>query len=223
MDLRYKKMRLWASYPFALVYLVFAYKYGLDFSRGIGVIIAGLLIRLWAAGYIRKIRKLTTAGPYAFVRNPLYVGNFLIGLGFCLFMNNIFLWLIYSALFFFFYKGTVKKEEELLEKLFGKQYIKYRKEVPAFIPGLTRMRNKDNVQYSFSQAHFNGEPIRILAAGIVLSGLYFGNLFIRMGAISAHELFYAGLIILAQLVALSMVIKHRRGFIKAQEKTEQSA
>ena len=54
--MKFKKWRLWAAYPFAVVYLVFAYQQGLDFSYGIGYMIAGLLIRLWAAGYIKKIR-----------------------------------------------------------------------------------------------------------------------------------------------------------------------
>jgi Putative protein-S-isoprenylcysteine methyltransferase len=89
--------------------------------------LAGLLIRFWAAGYIKKIRVLTTVGPYAYVRNPLYVGNFLMGLGFCLFIDAPYLSLLYSGLFIVFYAGTVKKEESVLTDLFGEDYRAYKK------------------------------------------------------------------------------------------------
>src|SRR5208282_4816425 len=55
---------------------------------GIGYVIAGLLIRLWSNGYAIKNDKLTTSGPYAFVRNPLYLGTFLIAIGFVIVLKS---------------------------------------------------------------------------------------------------------------------------------------
>ena len=55
---------------------------------GSGLILTGLFIRSWSAGILRKTEVLVTSGPYAVVRNPLYVGSFLMMFGFCLLMND---------------------------------------------------------------------------------------------------------------------------------------
>ena len=51
---------------------------------GLPVAVCGLLLRAWAAGHVRKDQSLTTCGPYAFVRNPLYLGTLLVAAGFAL-------------------------------------------------------------------------------------------------------------------------------------------
>ncbi|HZD05008.1 MAG TPA: methyltransferase, partial [Longimicrobiales bacterium] len=50
-------------------------------ATGAGLAAVGLAVRAWAAGFIHKERELTTAGPYAYTRNPLYLGSFLVGIG----------------------------------------------------------------------------------------------------------------------------------------------
>jgi protein-S-isoprenylcysteine O-methyltransferase Ste14 len=213
--MRFKKMRLWASYPFAVVYLYFVYKYGIKVIPGIWVIGAGLLIRFWAAGYIKKIRKLTTSGPYGFVRNPLYVGNFLMGLGFCLFVNNLYLSLIYLGLFTFFYVGTMKKEEVLLTQLFGDDYLEYKKAVPAFFPRLTPYKSKNPIRFSLAQAHFNGELIRILVTGLLLSLLYFFHYYFK-NSLTGKDIIQVGTLFIIQVFLLYFTIAHRKKFIKQQ-------
>jgi len=195
-------MRLWASYPFAAVYLVFVYKYGIAVNPGLGFIISGLLIRFWAAGYIKKIRKLTTSGPYAFVRNPLYVGNFLMGLGFCLFVNKIYLSIGYTLLFAFFYLGTMKKEEILLRQLFGNDYVEYKKAVPAFFPNLKPYKSKDPIRFSLSQAHFNGELIRVLVTGVLLCMLYVFYYAFKEKSLDLKDIRYAGVLLIVQILLL---------------------
>lgn len=215
-NLRFKKMRLWVSYPLAAVYLVFVYKYGIMIHPGFGVIIAGLLVRFWAAGYIKKIRELTTSGPYAFVRNPLYVGNFLIGLGFCLFVNNIYLSVIYILLFTFFYLGTMKKEEILLTQLFGDAYIEYKKAVPLFLPSLKPYKSKNPIRFSLAQAHFNGEFIRVLVTGGLLCLLYLFTYFFRDNSFDRKDVFYAGMLLIVQILLLIFTIAHRKKIVKQE-------
>ncbi|MFH1460324.1 MAG: isoprenylcysteine carboxylmethyltransferase family protein [Candidatus Omnitrophota bacterium] len=217
---RFKKMRLWAAYPLAIVYLFFAYKQGFtenNFRFGIGYILAGVMIRLWAAGYIKKIRQLTTSGPYAFVRNPLYVGNFLIGLGFCFFVRNYILWGAYCVLFFFFYLGTVKKEEALLADLFKAEYIEYKNSVPAFIPRFKKYKEKNPLRYSLTQVVYNGEIIRVLITGILIFILYFGYSFFQ-GSKSIRYLGYGFFIVIIQLVLLNWAISYRKKFLQAENK-----
>jgi len=216
--MRFKKLRLWITYPFALVYIVFAYKRGIELIPGVWFIFAGLLVRCWAAGYIKKIRVLTTSGPYSFVRNPLYVGNFLMGLGFCLFVRDLMLSLIYIILFFFFYIGTMKKEESLLTDLFKEEYINYKNKVPAFIPRIVPYVSKQPMPYSLKQAYYNGENIRIVVTGILLSLSYFSVYFFREGALDIGDLFKAGLLIAVQGIILLMTIQHRKEFVKKQDK-----
>ena len=218
--MRFKKLRLWATYPFAIVYIVFAYMHGIELLPGVWLVLAGLLVRCWAAGYIKKIRVLTIAGPYAYVRNPLYVGNFLMGLGFCLFVQHIMLSLIYIVLFSFLYIGTMKKEEAVLTDLFKGEYINYKKEVPAFIPRIIPYTSKQSMRYSLKQAHYNGELIRVVVTGILLSLIYCSVYFARENTLDRGDLVKAGLLIGLQGLILFITIQHRKEFVKKQDKQD---
>ena len=66
----------------AILFMVFAQPRPTTLAVGAVVSILGLAIRAWASGHIRKNSALATSGPYAFTRNPLYLGSFLLGVGF---------------------------------------------------------------------------------------------------------------------------------------------
>lgn len=216
--MQFKKVRLWAVYPFAAFYIFFAYKYGMELIPGVWLVLGGLLVRCWAAGYIRKIRVLTTSGPYAFVRNPLYVGNFLMGLGFCLFVPYPLLSLFYVILFSFLYIGTMKKEEAVLTELFNTEYIDYKHKVPAFIPRAIPYNSGKSARYSFKQAHYNGELIRVIVTAILLSIIYFAVDFFDKGTFDKTSLLWAGSIIALQAILLFAAIGHRKEFVVKQDK-----
>lgn len=103
---------------------------------GIGYIIAGMLVRLWSNGYAIKNDKLTTSGPYAFVRNPLYLGTFLIALGFVIFLKMSWIGLAFIGALAFMYYKTIQGEQGMLSAKFGDAYAKYKAKVPAMIPSL---------------------------------------------------------------------------------------
>lgn len=101
---------------------------------GCMLIFAGLGIRSWSAGILRKNRELTTTGPYALVRNPLYVGSFLIMCGFCTLIDdveNIYFVLGPIAGLYFL---QVLQEERHMAKLFPSQWPEYAGAVPRFFP-----------------------------------------------------------------------------------------
>jgi protein-S-isoprenylcysteine O-methyltransferase Ste14 len=103
----------------------------------------GLVLRGWSAGTIRKGETLTTSGPYAFLRNPLYVGSFLIGAGLAA-AGGSWLWLIlFLGFFVVVYGPTISAEAERLTEQFGQRYVDYAARVPAFIPRLTPYRRED--------------------------------------------------------------------------------
>lgn len=100
----------------------------------------GLFIRAMAAGFIHKEKQLTTTGPYAFTRNPLYFGTFFLGLGITIAGGH---W-AFPVLFLVFFAGvygrTITGEARLLTELFGDQYRAYAANVPLFIPRPTPWR-----------------------------------------------------------------------------------
>jgi len=101
----------------------------------IGVI--GLAIRAYAAGYLHKQSVLTTAGPYAYTRNPLYFGSSILALGAAVAMNSITsaaLLLIYFALVYVF---VMRREEVELRGHHGAAFDAYAQSVPLFFPRLT--------------------------------------------------------------------------------------
>jgi len=107
-----------------------------------GVLLAavGLAIRAWAAGVIHKDRELTTSGPYAFTRNPLYLGSLLLGLGTVIAGGKWVFVLAFLAFFAVVYGRTMKHEEALLEEAFSERYRHYAAQVPLLVPRLAPYR-----------------------------------------------------------------------------------
>ena len=107
---------------------------------GAGVSAAGLSLRAWAAGSIRKDRELATTGPYAHTRNPLYLGSFMLGAGVTLAGGRWVFGLAFLAFFVVVYRATVRGEAGELEARFGEQYRVYASQVPAVLPRLIPYR-----------------------------------------------------------------------------------
>ncbi len=92
---------------------------------GFCVLLFGLLLRSWAAGIIIKNKKLTTSGPYAIWRHPLYLGSLFIAIGFCVIMNDWFLWVIILVLSIMIYLPKIKQEERKLNRLYPEEWKDY--------------------------------------------------------------------------------------------------
>ena len=135
-----RRLRLRAVWLLIIPFLWYARPTPLLLGIGAGLGALGLFIRGWAAGTIHKEKELTTTGPYAFTRNPLYVGSFFLGLGITLAGGQ---W-VWPVLFLAFYGGvygrTMKGEAALLTELFGERFRHYAAHVPAFAPRLTPYR-----------------------------------------------------------------------------------
>ncbi|MCP5112635.1 MAG: isoprenylcysteine carboxylmethyltransferase family protein, partial [bacterium] len=96
---------------------------------GIPISIAGLLIRAWAAGHLAKNRRLTNTGPYAYVRNPLYIGTLLVAAGLVVAARELWVAIIFGAVFLLVYLPVIELEEQHLRKLFP-AYAQYAQAVP---------------------------------------------------------------------------------------------
>lgn len=148
----------------------------------------GQAVRFWAAGHLVKNKALTTTGPYAHVKNPLYVGTFLILVGFCLAarggeggpwwkenMNWILLGVFLAGFLFYYVPYKKRREGNRLRDLFGAAWEEYDRAVPDYIPRLTPYRKPGSrpVRWSFKAVCENSEqwtPPAILAG--VLAVVY---------------------------------------------------
>src|SRR5207253_870079 len=94
-----QRWRVPLGFACAALFLVLARPRPLTLIIGGAVALPGLALRTWASGHLRKNDALAVSGPYAYTRNPLYLGSFLIGLGFTIAAGRLILGLVFAALF----------------------------------------------------------------------------------------------------------------------------
>lgn len=112
----------------------------LDFI-GVLFLLKGILVRMAARGHkmarSKRGRGLVTSGIYQYVRNPMYLGSFLIGFGFMLIVWPWWTLPVYCVLFFMRFGPQVRKEQKILTEHFGQEYIDYCKQAPAIFPKIS--------------------------------------------------------------------------------------
>ena len=101
---------------------------------GVGIAIVGLFLRGYAAGHLRKHKQLATSGPYAFTRNPLYLGSVLLAAGFSVASHSRISTALLAAYLAVFYPVVIRREQTELEMLYGAAFVEYASRVPAFWP-----------------------------------------------------------------------------------------
>jgi len=172
------KPRFAVIYPFGLFVMFFCSLDEASIRAGIGFIIAGALIRLWSNGYAIKNDKLTTSGPYAFVRNPLYLGTFLIAIGFVIVLKseNPLLERIVGGLFLlalsFMYYRTINAEQGMLLVKFKDAYKDYCKQVPAMVPCLVAYSKGEKWPFSLQRLFKSKEHKTVFWIFILLVVFY---------------------------------------------------
>ena len=102
---------------------------------GVPIALIGLAIRAWAAGHLRKNEQLAVSGPYAHVRNPLYIGSLLAGAGFGIAANHLILLLAIIAVFLIWFLPVVRAEEDHIREILP-GYREYEDRVRRFVPSL---------------------------------------------------------------------------------------
>jgi hypothetical protein len=175
-----RKIRRMPVFLGAILLVVLGKPYLTGMVVGMVLIILGEAIRIWAAGHLQKNEVLTITGPYAYVKNPLYIGTILITTGFCIFADNIYLLAAATFAFCFHYIPYKKKiEGDRLRKIFGRQYDDYDQKVPEYIPQWTPYSEK-KARWQFKNYIENSEEgigLMILAGVLlILSRPYWGSL-----------------------------------------------
>ncbi len=139
-------LRSYTPIPFLILGLLFGHPTPVSLAAGFLVALLGEAIRFWGVGHASYETRVTgtvgasrlvVSGPFAYVRNPLYVGNILLYVGFGVMANLLWLVLFTFAWFIFQYHMIVSREEEFLLSKFGKEYEAFRAAVPRFLPRVT--------------------------------------------------------------------------------------
>jgi protein-S-isoprenylcysteine O-methyltransferase Ste14 len=121
------------GFAFALFYFWRARPTWRFLVGGALVVLAGVFLRAVAAGHVKKNRELTRSGPYAYVRNPLYLGSIIIALGFALAARDLWISMGILVLFALIYWPVIRGEEEFLREQFA-DYDEYAVSVPRLLP-----------------------------------------------------------------------------------------
>jgi protein-S-isoprenylcysteine O-methyltransferase Ste14 len=133
----------------AAVFIVLARPDRRSLAVGGAVALVGLAIRAWASGHIRKNARLAVSGPYAHTRNPLYLGSFILGLGFTFAASSsvalfVILGGLFASLFLGIYWPVMRVEAATLAEMFGEDYRAYAAAVPLLFPRVTPYRPGDD-------------------------------------------------------------------------------
>jgi len=164
-----RRHRRIAAIPLVLIVLYLAHFDETYRIYSLFLIVAGEMLRMWAAGHLQKEKVLTTGGPYRWIRNPLYLGSFMISIGFYLIMGSTWILMVILAYFGLFYFPVVRYEEKILSAKFPEEYLSYADAIPAFFPTLRRWPYP-TTHFSFQQMIENKEYNAIL--GILLAYTY---------------------------------------------------
>ncbi len=148
------RWRVRLGYPLAVAVLCFAWPTPRSILLGALVGVIGLWVRAYAAGYLHKQEVLTVTGPYAFTRNPLYLGSAVLALGAGIATRSWISAAILIVYFAVFYSMVMRREADELHLRHGASFEEYARAVPLFIPRLTAAKLSADSAGAFSLAQY---------------------------------------------------------------------
>ena len=178
-----QRIRVPAGFLLAPLLLIAAHPSPRSLAVGAVLSLVGLAIRAWASGYLKKNQELTTTGPYAHTRNPLYLGTFIMALGVALSTASWWFLAVFVALYLLIYIPVMAAEAETLDKLFPSDFASYRSRVPMFLPRLTParaggVRATGGSRFSLAQ-YVKHREYRAAAGVLLIYALLAGKLFLN--------------------------------------------
>jgi protein-S-isoprenylcysteine O-methyltransferase Ste14 len=170
-----RRIRVPLGFVFAGVFLWLARPTWTTMLLSLLLVVPGVWLRAYAAGYVRKNAELTRTGPYAHTRNPLYLGSILIAFGFAVAAGSWILLLALAALFVAIYLPTIRSEELYLREHFA-GFAEYAAKVPRLLPRLTAAEfpaneNASGGRFSAGQWRHHREYNALMGAGAIYFAL----------------------------------------------------
>jgi protein-S-isoprenylcysteine O-methyltransferase Ste14 len=145
-----KRVRVPLGFAFAIFYIWLANPTLQSLAAGGAVALLGVWIRAYASGYVNKNESLACTGPYAYTRNPLYLGSVVIGAGFAVAAMNLWIAIALVVMYIVIYIPVIRGEETFLHSRFP-EFSSYVKSVPRLLPRLTPAHLGSGGSGSFSR------------------------------------------------------------------------
>jgi protein-S-isoprenylcysteine O-methyltransferase Ste14 len=170
-----RRIRVPLGFVFAAVFLWLARPTGKTMLLSLLLVVPGVWLRAYAAGYVRKNAELTFTGPYSYTRNPLYLGSMLIAFGFAAAAGSWVILIALAALFAVIYIPTIQSEESYLRQQFA-GFDDYAAKVPRLLPRLTSAsfpadQNASLGRFSWQQWQHHREYNALMGAGAIYLAL----------------------------------------------------
>ncbi len=164
------RWRVRAGLPCVLLTILLAKPNFYSLLSGLGFYLLGMLLRAWSSGHLKKEVELTTSGPYRYTRNPLYLGNILMGLGVVASARSWWVLAVIALYFLIFYPAIIVRERGKMHELFPEQYQEYANQVPLLLPtGRSYSQAPPRV---FSWVYYKkNKEFRALYASLIFWGL----------------------------------------------------
>lgn len=192
MDIRLKifELRSYTPLPFVALMLIYAEPTPVTLAAGLALALLGEALRFWGVSIVGSETRTTgavgatnliTDGPFGHVRNPLYVGNIMMYVGCGIMSNALAPWLSVAAFLWFAlqYHLIVSREEEHLRQAFGSEYETYVRNVPRFLPRLSRYRGEHSFHRGPDLARGLASETRTLQGFAVVVVLIIARYFVR--------------------------------------------
>jgi protein-S-isoprenylcysteine O-methyltransferase Ste14 len=165
------RWRVRVGYPVAIAAFWFARPRPRWLFFGVGIAVLGLLVRGYAAGHLRKHKQLAISGPYAYTRNPLYLGSVLLAAGFCVASRSWISTALLASYLIVFYPIVIRREQTELKTLYGGAFDEYASRVPAFWPRLSPAKLSDQ-HFSWALYRQNREYEAAIGLAVAMAILW---------------------------------------------------
>lgn len=170
-----RRIRVPLGFVFAGVFLWLAHPTWKTMLLSLLLVVPGVWLRAYAAGYVRKNAELTRTGPYAYTRNPLYLGSIMIAFGFAMAASSLIIFVALALMFTAIYLPTIRSEELYLREHFA-DFDEYAAKVPRLLPRLTAAEfpaneNASGGRFSSGQWRHHREYNALMGAGAIYLAL----------------------------------------------------
>jgi protein-S-isoprenylcysteine O-methyltransferase Ste14 len=164
-----RRIRVPMGFLLAILYIWLARPTWLSLGLGTLIAVPGILLRALASGHVKKNEELTTSGPYAYTRNPLYLGSLIMAVGFAIAARSPSVLVLMLLMFFAIYLPVIRGEEEFLKQAFP-DFQQYTQNVPRLLPRFTPFGKTPG---SFSRALYwqHREYNAVLGTAAVMAAL----------------------------------------------------
>ena len=161
------RLRVPSGFALVAAFAWFSHPGVSSLAVGLPVALLGLALRGWAAGHLAKNQALATAGPYAYVRNPLYLGTMLVAAGLAIASRSVGLGGLFALVFVCIYLPVMQLEEQHLRNLFP-EYAEYATRVRALVPRMSAGHSSQPFRWSLYVKNREYQAAAGFAAGALL-------------------------------------------------------